>query len=336
MRMILSALAVALFALATPARADELAPLRIRLDWTPWGNQAAFHLANAKGWYKEAGLDVTIDDGNGSTGTVQIVGTGSDYDVGFAALSSMVIARGKGLPVRAIAAYARNSDIGVMVPLDSGITTIAGLKGKKIGYTASSLETPFLDSFLKAGGLTKADVELINMEGAAKLGAYISGKTDAAFSAIPFLVPAVNEGRPSRGIGLSAAGLAMPSYGLFARQSVIDARRDVLTRFVTVTDAAWAYIIAGHEDEGVAAIRAARPNAKLNAAAMRAQIDSFITFFPTPATKGMPPGRMAEADWQAAVETMRGAKLIPDDVKAADLYTDALFDPALYQHIAAQ
>jgi len=46
---------------------------------------------------------VQIDDGNGSTSTVQIVGTGSDYDIGFAALSSMVIARSKGLQVKAIA-----------------------------------------------------------------------------------------------------------------------------------------------------------------------------------------------------------------------------------------
>ncbi len=316
---------------ATPALAEE--KLRIRLDWTPWGNQAAFHLAAAKGWYRDAGLDVQIDDGNGSTSTVQIVGTGSDYDIGFAALSSMVIARGKGLPVKAIADYARTSDIGVMVPNDSGIETIAGLRGKRIGYTASSLETPFLDTFFKAGGLTKADVELINLEGAAKLGAYISGKIDAAFSAIPFLVPAVNEGRPSRGIGLAAAGLAMPSYGLFARESTIAAKRDALTRFVTISDAAWAFIIAGHADEGVAAIRAARPNAKLNAAAMRAQIDSFVTFFPTPATKGMPPGTMAAADWAATLQTMRAGKLVPDTMTADELHAD-LFDPALYKTLA--
>lgn len=321
-----------LVAAGFPATAQER--LRLRLDWTPWGNQAAFHLAAAKGWYRDAGLDVQIDDGNGSTSTVQIVGTGSDYDVGFAALSSMVIARGKTLQVRAIAAYARNSDIGVMVPLDSGITQVSGLRGKKIGYTASSLETPFLVEFFKSGGLTKADVELVNLEGAAKLGAYLSGKLDAAFSAIPFLVPAVNEGRPSRGIGLAAAGLAMPSYGLFAKDATIAAKRDALTRFVTVTDAAWAYIVAGHQDEAVAAVRAARPNAKLNSAAMRQQVDSFVTFFPTAATKDAPPGTMAAADWQAAVETMRRVKLIPDTITPDDLYV-ALFDPALYKRLTA-
>jgi NitT/TauT family transport system substrate-binding protein len=333
MRHRVIAILLLVIAAVSPASAQE--KLRLRLDWTPWGNQAAFHLAQAKGWYRDAGLDVQIDDGNGSTSTVQIVGTGSDYDIGFAALSSMVIARGKSLQVHAIATYARNSDIGVMVPLDSGITDIAGLRGKRIGYTASSLETPFLDVFFKAGGLTKADVELVNLEGAAKLGAYLSGKLDAAFSAIPFLVPAVNEGRPSRGIGLSAAGIAMPSYGLFARDTTIAEKRAALVKFVTISDAAWAYIIAGHQDEAVAAIRAARPNAKLNAQAMRAQIDSFITFFPTPASKGLPPGVMAADDWKAAIATMRGANLIPAEITVDDL-SAPLFDAELYQHVLAQ
>src|SRR3546814_10726768 len=40
------------------AAAQALEPLKVRLDWTPWGVQAAFHLAQHKGWYKQAGLDV--------------------------------------------------------------------------------------------------------------------------------------------------------------------------------------------------------------------------------------------------------------------------------------
>ncbi len=52
------------------------------LDWTPWGAQAPFHLAQQKGWCKQAGLDVTLEDGNGSVTTVQIVGSSDAFDVG--------------------------------------------------------------------------------------------------------------------------------------------------------------------------------------------------------------------------------------------------------------
>ena len=325
--------------LATPlllrqARAQSAVPLRIRLDWTPWGSQAAIHLASAKGWYKNAGLDVTIDDGNGTNQTVQMVGGGDDIDVGHAALSSMMIARDKGFNLRGIACYARNSDIGVMVPVDSGITQIKDLRGKRIGHTASSLETPFINDFLKSGGLTRADIELVNLDGAAKLAAYLSGKLDGAFSSIPFFVPAVQDKRASRGLLLSQAGLHLPSYGLFARDATIAAKKDALTKLVSITDGAWAYIRNGHQDEGVQAILGERPNAKLSGKVMRGQIDSFITFFPTDATKDAPVGNMTEADWAQAVSALKSANLLSKDFNPKDFYTNELFDKALYAKTA--
>jgi NitT/TauT family transport system substrate-binding protein len=316
--------------IVTHARAQAAEPLRVRLDWTPWGAHAAIHLASVKGWYKDAGLDVTVDDGNGTNQTVQIVGGGDDVDVGHAALSSMMIARGKGLTLRAIASYVRTSDIGVMVPTDSAILGIKDLHGKRIGYTASSLETPFLGEFLKAGGLTRDDVELVNLDGAAKLAAYLTGKLDGAFSSIPFFVPVVEPQRASRGIMLAEAGLRIPSYGLFARDSVIPGKKAALTRFVSVTDGAWAYVAAGHQQEAVAAIQTARPNAKLNAAAMLGQVNSFVSFFPTQATKGAPVGTMAPSDWVEALHTLQQAQLITKDLVVTDCYSNDLFDPAIY------
>src|ERR1700722_15647592 len=162
-----------------------------------------------------------------------------------------------------------------MVPLDSGIHAIKDLRNKRIGYTASSLETPFLGEFLKAGGPTRDDLELINLDGAAKLAAYLSGKLDGGFSSIPFFVPVVQPQRASRGIMLADAGVRIPSYGLFARDSTIPAKKAAMTRFVSVTNGAWAYIAAGHQDEGVAAIHGARPNAKLRPDLMLGQVNSF-------------------------------------------------------------
>ena len=327
--------AAAGWSLTSPARAQAATPLTVRLDWTPWGDQAGIHLAAAKGWFRDAGLDVTIADGNGSTQTVQIVGGGSDVDVGFAALSSMMIARDKGLTVKALADYARRSDIGLMVPLDSGITGIADLRGKRLAHTASSLETPFLDIFLGHGGLKRGDVTLVNLDGAAKLGAYLGGKVDGAFSSIPFFVPAVAAERPSRGLLFADVGLHLPSFGLFARDDTIAAKGPALKTFVSLVDAAWAYIVAGHADEGVEAILKARPNAKLSRTVMRGQVADFITYFPTPDTKSMPVGRMAVADWAEAVETMERGKLVKPGSKPAEYFTNDLFDEAIYRKAAA-
>src|SRR5262245_43294713 len=86
-------------ATATAAWAQD--KLAVRLDWTPWGIHAGIHLASEKGWFKQNGIDATVEDGNGSVTTVQLVGAGR-FDVGNASLAPMMIARDKGLPVRAI------------------------------------------------------------------------------------------------------------------------------------------------------------------------------------------------------------------------------------------
>lgn len=69
---VLSAVTAVAAMIFTPANAAET--LRVRLDWTPWGDQLPFHLAIKKGWYAKQGLDVQLEDGNGSVSTVQIAG----------------------------------------------------------------------------------------------------------------------------------------------------------------------------------------------------------------------------------------------------------------------
>lgn len=307
--------------------------VKLRLDWTPWGVHAPFHLAAAKGLFAKHGLDVQIEDGNGSVTTVQIVGNG-EFDLGHASLAPMAIARAKGLPVKAVAGFAQQNDIGLLVPADSGLKKPADLKGKKLAYTAGSLETPFLDRFLAAGGLTRNDVELINVDAAAKGGTYMAGRADGAFSSAPFFLAVVKAQRPSSNIRFADFGLQFPSFGLFATEQKIKEKGAALRRFASVVSGSWAYIVAGHEDEAVQAVIAARPQAKLNPTVIRDQIETLKGYFYTPATKGQPFGVMAESDWKTALETLAGGGLIPAGQKPAEYFTNELLDATVIAAIA--
>ena len=314
--LLLAALAGMLVAGAGQA-ADTV---RVRLDWTPWGVHAPFHLAAQKGWFKEAGLDVRLEDGNGSVTTVQIVGNGDTFDVGHAALASMMVARDKGLPVKALAVFARQGDIGVLVPTDSGIDGPAGLKGKKVAYTAGSLEAPFIDAFLAHGKLRRGDLELINVDAAGKASTYAVGRADAAFSTIPFFLPVVSQTRGSRAVRFADYGLHMPGFGLFASESKLAERGEVLGRFAGVVGAAWEYIYAGHQDEAVAAILAARPQARLDAKVLRDQIDALRDYFgPLEGARVGPP---VAQDWTQAVQTLSSVGLVSAQRPAADYYAE--------------
>src|SRR5688572_25108024 len=246
----------------------------------------------------------------------------------------MIIARYKGLPVKAIANFVRRNDIGLLVPRG----TIKGpkeLAGKKLIFTAGSLEAPFLDQFLAAGGLKREQVELINVEASAKLPSYAANRGDGVFSSVPFVQPSVEATRPSDAVLFSDHGLQFPSFGLVSSEDKIKARGPALRRFASIVAGSWEYILKGGEDEGVQAIIAQRPQARLDAKMLRAQVEALKAFFPTAATQGQPMGMMAEGDWAGGVKTMASVKLIKD-AKASDFYTNELLDRELIKKIGTR
>lgn len=323
---------VALCVFGLPAQSADT--LRVRLDWTPWGDHAPLHFAAQKGLFKKYGLDVVLDDGNGSVSTVQIVGNG-EYDVGHASLAPMAIARSKGLPVKAFAGFVQKNDIGLLVPVDSGIKSPADLKGKKIAFTAGSLEAPFIDRFLAAGKLTRNDVELLNVSAAAKAGTYMSGGADGAFSSVPFFLPVVSGKRQSTSLNFADYGLQFPSFGLFATDKTIEAKKEALRRFASVVSGCWAYILDGHVDDGVQAIIASRPQAKLDPEVLRQQIETIKAFARTKATEGLPFGLMAASDWSAALEILTEGGLLEQKVEASAIFTNDLVDKQIVADLAA-
>lgn len=74
------------------AMAQDLEQISVRLAWIAGGVDAPFFMAESKGYFTEAGLDVEIVDGNGSTGTIQAVGNG-DFEVGIAGLGVLAQAQ---------------------------------------------------------------------------------------------------------------------------------------------------------------------------------------------------------------------------------------------------
>jgi NitT/TauT family transport system substrate-binding protein len=232
--------------------------------------------------------------------------------------------------------FARQSDIGLLAPKDSGIKGPKDLKGKKVAYTAGSLEAPFIDAFLNAGGLKRADVELINVDASGKIGTYAAGRTDAVFSTIPFVLPSVSQTRPSDAIRFASYGLHMPSFGIFASEDKLKAKRDAISRFASITAGAWQYIYDGHQDEAVDAIVAQRPQARLDKKVLRGQIDALKDFMSSPESAGQPVGAPVAAEWSAAIRTLSAAGLIKDSHGPAEYFEANMIKPELFSKALAK
>ena len=83
-----SVLALAGFAALGTVQA-QTTPIKFQLDWRFEGPSAFFLVPVAKGYFKDAKLDVTVDAGNGSGGAVNRVASGT-YDLGFADLAALM------------------------------------------------------------------------------------------------------------------------------------------------------------------------------------------------------------------------------------------------------
>ena len=151
-------LAAAFAAAATlTATQAQTTPIKFQLDWRFEGPAALFLAPAAKGYFKDAKLDVTIDAGNGSGGTVTRVASGA-YDMGFADLAALMEFHANNpdapnKPVAIMMVY-NNTPASVMVLKKSGIKSIADLNGKKFGAPVFDAGRRAFPIFAKANNLS--------------------------------------------------------------------------------------------------------------------------------------------------------------------------------------
>jgi NitT/TauT family transport system substrate-binding protein len=325
-----------LLAGAEAARAADAVPIKIRLDWAPWGSHAAFYLAQQKGWYKKAGLDVEIADGTGSVSTVQLLGSSGQFDLGYAATSAIMIGKEKGLPVKIVAEFFRRNDEGLIVADDAKIRKVSDLRGKTVAYTAGAMEGPFVDTFLKAGGLTRADVTLVSVDAASKLNMYAVSRADAAFASVPALMPLVANKRASRPLLFSDNGLPMPSFCVFGSEDALDKKRDAIAQFVSITSGAWNYIARGHAAEAADAMIAQRLQARLDKDYLTASIIELIPYRGTPASIAQPLGTPIGADFSDAIKTLSSVGLLRAEHQPSEFYAEGFVRPTIVKSIGEQ
>ncbi|MFM8344432.1 MAG: ABC transporter substrate-binding protein [Betaproteobacteria bacterium] len=185
-RRLLGGLSTTLLAFAAvagalgPQAVQAQTPIKFQLDWRFEGPAALFLGASAKGHYKGAGLDVTIDAGNGSGGTVQRVASGA-YDMGFADLAALMEFHANNpdapnKPVAVMMVY-NNTPAAVLTLKKTGITKASDLTGKKLGAPVFDAGRKAFPIFTKANNL--GNVTWVSMDPPLRETMLARGEVDA-------------------------------------------------------------------------------------------------------------------------------------------------------------
>ena len=122
----------------------------IQLKWVTQAQFAGYFVAKDKGFYKEAGLDVTIKPGGPDIAPPQVIaGGGADVIVDW--MPSALAAREKGVPLVNIAQPFKKSGMMLTCRAETGIKAPQDLKGRTLGVWFSGNEYPFLAWMSKLG-----------------------------------------------------------------------------------------------------------------------------------------------------------------------------------------
>jgi NitT/TauT family transport system substrate-binding protein len=148
--------------LPLPAIAETRA-VKFTLPWLAQGSFAFVYMANAKGFMKKRGIEMSIARGFGSFASAQSI-SGGQFDCGLCAAPALTLSVAKGLPLIALATTDYDATMGVGVLADSPIQKPQDLAGKKIASVPTSAEFPFLPAYAKKVGLDLGTVESVHVD----------------------------------------------------------------------------------------------------------------------------------------------------------------------------
>lgn len=147
---------------ALPAAAQT--KIRFALDWRFEGPAAAYLIAIDKGFYKDEGLDVTIDPGTGSVESINRLASGT-HDMAFGDINSLIKFRDnpENAKVKAVAMIYNTPAFAIVTLKKNGIAKPKDLEGRILGAPAPDGAFAQWPIFVKANGIDAAKVKVENV-----------------------------------------------------------------------------------------------------------------------------------------------------------------------------
>jgi len=336
-RRLLKASAAAALALPFIARrscaAGALKPVSMTLDWIYEGPNLGFLVAHDQGYYRDAGLDVSIVAGKGSANTAQLIANKA-AQIGFADGYAASIGISKGMAIKTVGSIYRGNPSAIMVKAASGIKTPKDLEGKTVAMVASSGQFQQWPAFVKGAGLDASKINIVSLTPPSLGPALIDGKVDAIGGYVQSYVPIIEiRGKsPVRSFWFSDYGVDIVSNGIIAHEDTIKSDPELLKAFVPASIKGFLYARA-HPDEAAATVKKYSPT--VDPAIIKREFEVSWKTWVTPNTKGKPLGWGSAADWTSAIAVLKQYGGVSAPLTTSRLFTND-FVPSGAEYVPPQ
>lgn len=243
--LILSIIFFGVFATISPLRAQPKEHVTLQLNWKHQFQFAGYYIAKEKGFYEEAGLNVSIKEYDASINIVQdVLSQKSDFGVG---RSSLILDKLQGKNVFLLAAIYQHSPMVLITKKRSDLSSVAYLKNKKIMMPEDSISMAPLVAMMAANGVREENY--IRQNAIFSVDDLITGKTDALGGYIS------NEPFQLRRKGVDHTIFSPRDYGfdfysdlLFTSQERQSGNPDQVNRFYQASMKGWEYAFANIDE----------------------------------------------------------------------------------------
>lgn len=272
--------------------------------------------AKKLGYYDEAGIDLTIEEGKGSATTAQQIAT-KGTDIGFSDGPSVMQVRSQGGQVKIVAPILQTNGFAIISLKAKNITKVSDLVGKQVAVQPGAAHGVLLEPILRGNNIDPAQVKLINIDPTALVGSLVQGQVDAILAGADSQSITIRDmGQEINEIFYKDVGVPTIGLSIAANEDLIKSNPDLVRRFVAASLKGWD---AARKNPDAAAQAVTEQFVAGNQAANLKQLKVDLQLLCSKGAKTL--GAPTEDTWKMTYDLLTKYQGLPTTKPVTDYYT---------------